>query len=120
LVSYSTLNYDARSTTHQSYHLLIAFCGRTVRLPTDRNVIVGGYCFRLCAAVKHYTRSDGTDRLWSNKHYIFCVCICIPALVIRYANRICSAAYYIVNYGSCCFTTFFSKLYHKSNDFRKT
>jgi hypothetical protein len=99
--------YIKAALKQKNCHLLIAFCRRTFRPPTDRNVTVGGYCFRLCDAVKHRTKSDGTDRLWSNKHYVFCVCLCILVLVIRYANRIYSAAYFIVKYGLCCFATFF-------------
>ena len=106
LQSFHNLHIKA-ALKQKNFHLHIAFCRRTIRLPTDRNVIVGGYYFRLCVAIKHYARSDGTDRFWSNKHYIFCVCACILALVIRYANSIFSAAYYSVIYGLCCCTTFF-------------
>lgn len=47
-------------------------------------------------AVKHSTRSDGISQLRSKKFYLFCMCVCAIALVIRHAKRVLSLQHYIV------------------------
>ena len=68
-------------------------------------------------AVKHFTKSDGINHLWSNKYQILLVCVCSLVLVIQHTNSIFPMQHYIVMCGLSGCTIFFQS--HKRHDFWK-
>ena len=96
--------------THTVCKIRIAF-PRLKWLHESTSILGHAYIASLlvCVVVKHFTRSDAMNQLWSHKHEILWVCVCILALVTLHQNRIFSPSHFTVTSGLSSSTRFFGK-----------
>ena len=94
--------------THRVCKIRIAF-PRLKWLHESTSILGHAYIASLlvCVVVKHFTRSDAMNQLWSHKHEILWVCVCILALVTLHQNRIFSPSHFTVTSGLSSSTRFF-------------